>query len=219
MIIDHTHECYIRRWRWTGTDRYNGAYFYSIEIVKNIIPNVQTDRNWITVNIPEHNNVPQFGVVGASHSIVFVHNNLNPQNYEWLSRYDDLIMVCGVPETMEKVKHLGIPVYLPLSIDVEEVQKHIRPKSKDVAIAGRRSKVRQFVDADMLAGLCRDSLLDFMAEYRRIYAVGRTAIEAKALGCEILAYDPRYPDPSIWKVLDNKDAAKILQKKLVKIDK
>ena len=58
-----------------------------------------------------------------------------------------------------------------------------------------------------------------MAEYEQIYAVGRTAIEAKILGCEVLPYDVRYPDPRMWKVIDNKDAAKLLQKKLDVIDR
>ena len=45
-----------------------------------------------------------------------------------------------------------------------------------------------------------------------------TEIEAKVLGCEILPYDPRFPDPERWKVLDNRDAAVILQKQLDLID-
>ena len=51
-----------------------------------------------------------------------------------------------------------------------------------------------------------------------MYAVGRSAIEAKCLGCRIKPYDKRFPDPRIWKVVDNKDAAKILQRELDKID-
>jgi hypothetical protein len=64
-----------------------------------------------------------------------------------------------------------------------------------------------------------DELLREMAKYRRVYAVGRTAIEAKILGCEVLPYDQRFPDPSIWKVLDSMDAAKMLQRLIDKIDK
>ena len=60
--------------------------------------------------------------------------------------------------------------------------------------------------------------LPAMAEYKEVYAVGRTAIEAKALGCRVKAYDPRFPDPDRWKVLDNKDAAKILQEQIDQID-
>ena len=51
-----------------------------------------------------------------------------------------------------------------------------------------------------------------------VYAVGRTASEAKALGCKLKPYDPRFPKVSFWKVIDNKDAAKILQEKLNEID-
>ena len=49
MIIDHTHPEYLRL---ANGDFNNGAYHYSKEIVKNIIPLVNTDRNWMTINIP-----------------------------------------------------------------------------------------------------------------------------------------------------------------------
>ena len=71
---------------------------------------------------------------------------------------------------------------------------------------------------DHLEDMNRSKLLEAMAEYKRVYAVGRCAIEAKCLGCEILPFDPRYPDPDLWQVLDNRDAAKLLQKELDKID-
>ena len=45
MIIDHNHPDYKAKWKTLGEDKYNGAYYYSKEIVKNIIPNVKTDRN------------------------------------------------------------------------------------------------------------------------------------------------------------------------------
>jgi hypothetical protein len=57
-----------------------------------------------------------------------------------------------------------------------------------------------------------------MAEYKNIYAVGRCALEAKALGCRVKAYDNRFPKVSMWKVVDNLEAAKILQKELDRID-
>ena len=64
----------------------------------------------------------------------------------------------------------------------------------------------------------REDLLPRLAVYKRCYAVGRCAIEAKILGCDILPYDRRFPDPSIWQVLDNLEAARILQEKLDEID-
>lgn len=217
MIIDHTHYKYRRRRELLPeAQRHNGAYYYSREIVKNIIPLVETDRNWITINIQG---------VGVDHSIVFIHNNLHPENYDWLkyNGYKDLVLVCGIKETCEKVAHLGTAIYLPLSIDVDYVQQfRTNNHTKKAAFAGRRSKADAGnlpADIDYLSGMKRSDLLRAMAEYKQIYAVGRTAIEAKALGCTIKAYDERFPDTRRWKVVDNKEAAKMLQKQLDRIDK
>lgn len=211
MIIDHNHPGYRKRW-WTSAGKYNGAFFYSKEIVKNIIPRVKTTRNWLTVNT--YDECP-------NHTIVFVHNNKQPENYDWLKEAQDLVLVCGVPETCQKVAHLGKTVYLPLSVDVADVERFKRIKTKDTAYVGRAEKTRGTKLPNpviMLCGMERNKLLEKTAEYKKVYAVGRCAIEAKVLGCEVLPYDPRFPDPSVWKVLDNKDAAKILQKELDKID-
>ena len=77
ITITHNHPLYRLRWNAAGKNKYNGAFYYSREIVDNIIPNVQTDRNWITVNIEG---------VGCDHSIVFIHNNKHPEHYEWLKK-------------------------------------------------------------------------------------------------------------------------------------
>ena len=212
-IIDHNHEAYRKRWENARLNKYNGAFYYSKEITKYFIPNIKTDRNWVTVNVPAY---------GADHAIVFIHNNLHPNRYDWLNKYDDLILVCGVPETMEKVAHLGTPLYLPLSIDVKYVSKFKHAKTKSIAFAGRRAKRRKFnipSHIDILESMPRQQLLTEMGKYHQIYAVGRTAIEAKALGCQVLPYDERFPDPSIWKVVDSMEAVDILQKKLNEIEK
>lgn len=213
QVINHNHPRYRRKWSRMNENRFNGAFFYSKEICKFMIPRIQTDRSWITINIRGE---------GADHAIVFIHNNVHPEHYDWLAQHKDLILVCGIPETVEKVAHLGKAIYLPLSIDVEYVKKYAREKTKDVAFVGRPSK-RKGVEfppnVDIIEGLPRTKLLQAMAEYRKVYTVGRTALEALCLGAEeILPYDPRFPDPSIWKVLDTRDAAKILQKKLDEID-
>lgn len=212
MIIDHTHLFYRRKWCLAGAARFNGAYYYSKEIVENIIPKIKTDRNWVTINIPG---------AGLDHSIVFIHNNIRPDYYDWLSKYEDLILVCGVPETCDKVAHLGTPIYIPLSIDVEFVESFKTEKTKYTAYAGRANKKKGNIPegVDLLEDLERSQLLAKMAEYEKIYAVGRTAIEAKALGCEVLPYDPRYPDPELWEVVDNKDVVELLQEKIDEIDK
>lgn len=213
MIFDHTNGSYWIKWKLSGANKYNGAYYYSKEIVKNIIPNIKTDRNWVTIN-----------VVGMAdnHSIVFIHNNLTPSNYNWLSSYKDLILVCGIPETMEKVKHLGTPIYLPLSIDVKEVEQYRTEKTKEVAFVGRPSKRNGYVfpeGTDILENMPRPNLLSEMAKYKKIYGVGRVALEAKCLGCEILPYDERYPDTERWVVMDNSEAVQILQEKLNEVDR
>ena len=212
MIISHEHPAYKRRWTDAGINKWNGAYYYSREITKNIIPNIRTSRSWITVNIPGF---------GCDHAIVFIHNNLRPENYDWLSRYKDLILVCGIPETCEKVAHLGRAIYLPLSVDVDYVRQFRTEKTKKAAFVGRPSKKKNTKlpgGIDYLEGLQRKYLLQKMAEYETVYAVGRTAIEAKILGCKLKAYDPRFPKVSRWKILDNKKAAKMLQEMIDEID-
>lgn len=207
MIIDHTHPIYQAAWDETA-QKYNGAYYYSIEIVKYFIPAIKTDRSWVTVNVPG---------IGADHAIVFIHNNkMALKVYDWLRRYDDLILVCGIPETCEKVKEYGTPIYLPLSVNVDEVSQYRCEKDRDTAFAGRRVKRAgvPLEGIDFLENIPREQLLAEMAHYQKIYAVGRTAVEALVLGCEILPYDKRFPDPSIWKVVDTKDAINILQREL-----
>lgn len=205
MIIDYTHP------RYQTENKRNGAYFYAYEIKKNIIPKIKTDRNWVLLNI---------NGIAADHSIVFIHNNLNPERYSWLSAYDDLILICGIPETCEKVKHLGTAIYLPLSVDVEYVRQFRRKKDKDAVFAGRKDKVnlgRLPEGIDYLFDLPRHMLLHELARYRTAFTVGRTAIEAKILDCEIGIYDNRFPTDR-WDILDNADAAKILQLRLNEID-
>ena len=216
MIINHKHPRWVRKQQTFGRNRHNGALYYSREICEKIIPNIRTDRNWITVNVKG---------LGCDHAIVFVHSNLRPDHYDWLKRYDDLILVCGVPETCEKVAHLGKTIYLPLSIDVNYVQQFMVPEDQreGIAYAGRAPKADyagvELPDGiDYLCDLRRDVFLKRMARYKAVYAVGRVALEAKALGLEVLPYDPRYPDPDVWEVVDTKDAIKILQDKLDEID-
>ena len=217
MIIDHTHPYYTETIQLLGKKtHYNGAFYYSKEIVKNIIPNVNTDRNWVTIRV---------GNLAMDHSIVFIHNNLHPERYNFLEAYADLILVCGVEETCEKVKHFGTPLYLPLSVDIEYVEqfKNDPDTLMSTCYVGRRVKmeydgVELPNDIDILEGIKRQDMLPRMAKYRYVYAIGRTAVEAKILGCEVLPYDPRYPDPDIWKIVDNFEAAEILQTKLDEID-
>lgn len=218
MIVDHTNPEYVKkRNSLTGGNKFNGAYYYSREIVKNIIPYVKTDRNWVTIRL---SNTPI-----PDHSIVFIHNNRNPNYYEFLRRYKDLILVCGLERTVENMQFFGKAIYLPLSIDVPYVKKfRVEEKTKEMAFAGRMIKISKMYHApvpkecDILTDMPQNKLLKAMAEYKKVYCTGRTALQAKVLGCEIGVHDPNFRDPHIWKVIDNRDAAKMLQYELDKID-
>ena len=210
-IVDHNDESYkFMASHLDQADRYNGAFYYSQEIVEHFIPNIETDYNWITVNVPYK---------AFDHSIVFIHNNREPEkHYSWLKDHKDLILVCSVPRTMERVKDIGRPIYLPLSVDVEYVKKFKKPyKTRQQAFVGRLNKRKNKKlprDIDIIGGLPRDTILQSMSHYQKVYAVGRCAIEAKVLGCEIGVYDDYYPDPDFWQIYDSREAAKELQRKL-----
>lgn len=211
-IIDHDDPAWAFRWERLGQNRWNGAYYYSREIVENIVPRVDTDRPWVTVNQKDR---------CLDRAIVFIHSNIDAGQYEWLRRYDDLVLVCGVPQTCETLARIGRTVYLPLSVDVAYVKQFaVEHKDRWRAIVGRKSKVASCIPegADAVYGLRREKFLAEIAHYREVYAVGRCAIEARALGCEVLPYDPRYPDPSLWQVVDNADAAAMLQRILDEVD-
>ena len=218
MIISHESPEYVAKWNAMHPEgRHNGAYYYSKEIVQNIIPLIETDYNWVTINIGK----------AMDHSIVFIHCNINSlEVYKYLEQYKDLILVCGLESTAyEMRKKFNHVLHVPLSIDIADVKKHARSKHwREYAFCGRYSKVADYRDkleagTKIISGRDRNEMLDEMATYKYIYGVGRVALEAMALGCKVLPYDPRFPDPMFWELIDNKDAAKILQRKLNRIQK
>ena len=213
MNITHKHPEYRERWKHLTTGRYNGAFYYSKLITEKIMPRVKTDRPWVTVNIGR----------AEDNAIVFIHNNKNPERYEFLKQYKNLILVCITEETQKKVAHLGAAVYLPLSVDIKEIEKYKTTKTKNACYYGRRKKInypgcKLPVNIDIISGLPREQALKQVAKYHKCAAVGLAAIEAKILGCEIIPYDPRYPDPEIWEILDVRDAAEILQTEIDLVD-
>ena len=191
----------------------HGAFYYSEEIVKYFIPTIKTNRNWVTV-----------GYDGKcfDHSIVFAHSNMYPHVYGYLEPFNDLILVCSWYQQMEAVKQWGKPVFLPMSVDVEYVKQFRREKDRDICFAGRMEKctdeLRYTPGLDFISECSREKLLTEMARYRRVYAIDRVAIEAKILGCEVLPYDKRFPDPDFWRVIDSREAAVMLQDILDKVD-
>lgn len=99
----------------------------------------------------------------------------------------------------------------------------IKNKTKEIAYAGRKIKLEYMNNrvpkgTEILSDMPQSKLLREMAKYKKVYASGRTALQAKVLGCEVLPHETNFPDPRFWKVIDNKDAAKMLQKMLDEID-
>lgn len=210
--IDHTHPIYKQLRNQIGKSRWNGAYYYSIEICDRIIPNIKTDRPWITINTNGY-------VRGFDRAIVFAHNHKGcPSHYEWLNGYKDLIFVCSERDDMPKLEHLGTPIYLPLSVDVEYVKQFRKEvKTKEIAFFGRMERVKEIADQlpkgiVYVSGMKRERMLRKMAEYKTVYALDRVAIEAQILGCKVLPY------PDRWKVIDSLEAVPMLQKELNRID-
>lgn len=214
MIFDHTHPDYIKARDRIGKHRYNGAYYYSKEITEHIIPNIKTDRNWVTLNVEGH---------CWDHTIFFVHPNWHIHSIDWLENFNDLILICSWPEIIPKVEHLGKTIYLPMSVDVSYVEQFKKTeKTKDVCFYGRNVKAKFGggipEGIPMLTGKPRHELLAELADYRRCYCTERCAIEAKILGVEVLPYMDVFPDTDRWQVFDSRDAAVMLQKELDKID-
>lgn len=212
IFIDHTHPVYVSaRSNLRECDRWNGAYYYSKEIVRGIVPNVETDRPWVTVNV--------FGKC-RDRSIVFIHNHWHPKIYEWLRAYDDLVLVCSRRSTMRLYGYIGRTVFLPLSIDVAEVRSHMRPKDRHTCAVGRMERIGAHgfpQGTDIITGMPREMLLDELARYRYAYATDRCCIEAKALGCTVLPFDPEV-DVDGLEVVDTLEAAEMLQGVLDAID-
>ena len=222
-IIDTTdpnYEAYCKMHHPNGKGRHNGAYYYSKEIVKNIIPNVETYRPWDTLGMKFMRT--------NDHSIVFLHHCLSwDRVYSWLDRYNDLIYVCSTKPTYDWAKSKNKKaIFLPLSVDVEYVKQFRTKKTKRACYAGNRwafkredenKNIPDYVDFPP-ANLPREEMLKFIAPYRELYAIGRCAIEGMVLGCKIKPFYHVYSDPDYWKILDNKDAAKILQEALDNID-
>lgn len=203
-----------------GRGMHNGAYYYSKEIVENIIPNVKTDRPWDTLGMK--------AVGSKDHAIVFIHSNINLEKvYKWLEKYKDQIYVVSAKHVYDWfVEHGKKTIYLPLSVDVEYVKQFKTRKTKGTCYSGNRWKFKRAdedknipKDVDFPPeNLPREELLKFIAPYEDLYAIGRCAIEGMILGCKIRPFFWRYMDPSIWKILDNRDAAKLLQRALDMIE-
>lgn len=212
-IISHLSPEYLK----LGITHDNGAFFYSKELLENIVPNIKTKRNWILINAEGK---------CFDNSIVIIHNNKNPERYQWLEKYKDLILVCSQVKTLKKMIEMHPKfhsILIPLSIDTNYVKKfRVKKKTKEIGYFGRIVKCPPSIlddeSIDKIYGLDRDELLKTLAKYKKVYAIGRCALEAKCLGCEVLHHDGEYENTE-FELLDNKDIIPEFQQLLNDIDK
>ena len=202
--------------------RFNGAWYYSHTICDKIAPLIKTKRTIDSIGKQ---------TCGCEDgAIVFIHANTGVEdNYAWLSRYKDLILVSNndaTTEILSKMFPQSHAITVPVSVDVEEVLTHNHEKEYEACYAGnlwgfKLEDVKKYVPEEVpkFSNIPRYDLLEIISRYKNVYAVGITAVEAKVLGCNILVCDHRFPDPEYWQPLDYKDAAKILQAKIDEIDK
>ena len=192
----------------------NGAYWYSKDLLERIVPNIKTERDWMLINVKNQ---------CTDRAIVFVHECRDFDYYDWLKPYKDLILVCSHPIVVENLikkfpkYHI---IYLPLSIDLDYVTKFkVKRKTKKEAFFGRISKCpEKLMKDENIAKICgdnREELLKEVAKYKTIYANGRCAVEAKALGCKII--NP-YGEVREVNVIDNKQVIAELQRLIDEID-
>ena len=194
----------------------NGAFWYSKELLENIVPKIKTDRGWCLINVDNQ---------CEDRMIVFIHNNAHPESYYWLANYKDLILVCSQLKTLKTMIEMFPKfhcILLPLSIDTEYVKKFkVKRKTKDTALLGRLVKCpKDIMENDKIVKLgngSRDDLLKQVAKFKNVYAIGRCALEAKCLGCKVTSHKGEYKGVD-FKLLDNSEVIPILQKRLNEID-
>lgn len=194
----------------------NGAYYYSKELYENIVPHIKTNRDWVLINVKEQ---------CTDNAIVFIHNNKEPWRYEWLRPYKGLILVCSQYTTLVFMSEMFPQfhcIYLPLSIDTEYVSKFkVKRKSKDTCYYGRLVKCPEKIlnddTIDKIYGTDREECLKKLAKYKKAYAIGRCALEALCLKCQVIKHDGECFNKLVLK--DNKDVIPELQRLLNEIDK
>lgn len=195
-----------------GSSKYNGCYYYSRTLEKYLVPQVNTDRPWHLTGMKSCG--------GVDRMILIVHSNKEPnKEYRWLNKYRDTVCICGTRKTAEAVSMFSHSIYLPPCVCIEEVRgfgKGIK-KDQDTCFAGNpwpmyRDEIDKYVPAwvHRFGPMPREEFLPIIAHYKNVYAIGVTAAEARALGCNILKRTDKY-DPEDFPLIDCKDAARCIE--------
>lgn len=195
-----------------NNSKHNGAYYYSKTFEKDIVPYVNTDRPWNIIGFKECG--------GVDNMITIIHNNLDPgKSYLFLRKYADTVSISNVKKSAEAVLQYSHSIFLPPCVNVKEVRKFGRGIKKDqvACFAGNpwkayRDDIEKYVPAwvHRFGVMPREELLPIVAHYKQVYAIGVTAVESRALGCEIMKRSSEY-DPEEFPLLDVHDAVKCIE--------
>ena len=195
-----------------GLPKTNGAYWYSKELVENILPKIKTERPFVTINLDPF---------CCDNAIVIIHNNIDQKGYEWLSRFKNLICLCSKIEALCNLVEM-LPkahvVFLPMSIDTTYVKKFkAKKKTRNACYFGRLATVPNDLpkNVKILGNHDREETLKEVAKYKTVYARGRCLLEAKCLGCKTISTSKMTGSEDL---IDNKDAIKLLQNIINEID-
>jgi hypothetical protein len=218
IIQDHnTNEYKIAQAR-LKSGKFNGAYFYSKEIVDCFIPKIKTSYNWQTIN---HQTAPE-------HCIVFVHSNNALYRYDYLLTYRDIILVCSTHNSVKELKKKGHKkvVYVPLSIDTEYLSQFKNEYKNGTIAAGNlwafTPQTKQFFIHNGIKhyhDVEREDLLRLISKSETVYAIGRTAMEAIYLGANVIQPDKEYPVEKYTTYFTQKKAISILKRHIKKFEK
>lgn len=192
--------------------RYNGLWYYSQTLEKYLVPRVKTDRPWNLIGLKPCG--------GVDNMIVIVHNNIEPgKEYNWLRKFRNTVCISNIRRAAEEVSQYSYSIYMPPCIDIKEVRsfgKGIK-KDQDTCFAGNpwpkyRTEIDKYVPAwvHRFGPMPREEFLPILAHYKNAYAIGVTAAEARALGCNILKRSDEF-DPEDFPLIDCKDAAKCIE--------
>lgn len=192
--------------------KYNGLYYYSQTFEKYIVPKVNTDRPWHLIGLKSCG--------GENNMIVLVHDNLHPDKvYSYLRKYTNTVCICNTRDSAEAVSKYSYSIFLPTCVEIEEVRQFGKgvKKDQDACFAGNpwpalRDEIEQFVPpwVHRFGPMPREQFLPILAHYKNVYAIGVTAVEARALGCNILKRRAKF-EPEDFPLFDCKDAVKCIE--------
>lgn len=168
--------------------KYNGSYFYALELENIILPQIASDKVVNTVGTTIYEELPRGTVIVAhsSYEVLRVYRDYLGKGYTW---------VCSFPNLRDDFANAGENTALiPMSVDLSKLEKYRGiEKTKDTAFMGNvwKYKTNYFSEnvmgkVDVISGIPREEALRIMASYKKVICEARCAIEAQYLGCEII---------------------------------